>query len=134
MQAAAKVGDISTPAELFEEIRALTIDTEFNEITRIGNYTTTWKLDYNWELRDSLAGGMIKTAGGPGHFLQKYRKQGDHQDGAYGWSRNARLALNLEQLEGGHFEAFRFQSNSALIAHRLLVRACLQSGLPPSEG
>ena len=55
---------------------------------------------------------MTRTAGGSEHFLSRARCQGDHPDEAYGWSREKEMVLRLANLEGGHFEAFKFQSSS----------------------
>ncbi len=68
---------------------------------------------------ESVEARMIKTAGGPKHYLRRGRDQGDHPDGAYGWSRNKSLELELSKLDGGHFDAFKFQSNNLIISRSM---------------
>ena len=75
-------------------------------------------MKFNWGIGKMYATRfeLIKTSDGPGHFLSRRRSHGDHEDGTYGWSRDAKLCLRLSHLEGGHFEAFRFKSNLMSIA------------------
>ena len=105
-----------TPNDLSEELRKVTADAdEFEEVGRIANFMVNLQISFDWNASGAFTGRLVETAGGSGHFLCRGRRQGDHLDGAYGWSRNEGLVLQLAKLGGGHFDAFKFQSNSTLL-------------------
>lgn len=94
-------------------MRALAVNAdEFNEVARIGHFIEKLKMDSSWRASILPSTYLLKTAGGPNHFLGRRRSHGNHQDGAYGWSRHGSIYLELYHLESGHFEAFRSRSSS----------------------
>ena len=105
-----------TPNDLFQQLQKATANAdEYEEVGRIANFMLNLQISFDWNASGAFTGRLAETTGGLEHFVGRGRHQGDHPDGAYGWSRNAELVLQLAKLSGGHFEAFNFQSNSTLL-------------------
>ena len=104
-----------TPNDLFQQLQKATANTEYEEVGRIANFMLNLQTSFDWNASRTFAAKLVGTAGGSEHFIGRGRRQGDHPDGAYGWSRNVGLVLQLAKLTGGHFDAFNSQSNSTLL-------------------
>jgi hypothetical protein len=73
----------------------------FEEVGRIANFMLDLQTSFDWNASRAFA-KLVETAGGSEHFIGRGRRQGDHPDGAYGWSRNVGLVLQLAKLTGVH--------------------------------